>query len=156
MQREQAEWQAQLDNQAQKYTARLHGAGAEALLALTRKALCDLADETLEARMAQHLLAQIKPMAADMTRAAGQATAAVITSHDALPDPVQDSLRAELRAVFPQVTVTFHTDPDQAPGVVLRMGGAQLAWTVDSYIDGLDAVIADHLSKGPKAQPHGQ
>ncbi|MEB8386515.1 F0F1 ATP synthase subunit B [Rhodobacteraceae bacterium KMM 6894] len=158
MQREQAEWQAHLDEEAHKYTAKLHGAGAAALLALTRKALCDLADETLEARMAQHLLTQIKPMAADMTRAAGQATAAIITSHDTLPDPVQDSLRAELRAVFPQVAVTFQTDPDQSPGLVLRMGGAQLAWTVDTYIDGLDASIAKHLTKGPdpRAKTHGQ
>lgn len=158
MQREQASWQAHLDDEAHKYTAKLHGAGATALLSLTRKALRDLADETLEARMTQHLVRQIKPMAADLTRAAGQANVASVTSHELLPIPAQESLSTELKALFPQVAVSFETDPEQAPGLVLRMGGAQLAWTIDTYVDGLDALIAQHLTKGPdpKAQPHEQ
>jgi F-type H+-transporting ATPase subunit b len=32
---------------------------------------------------------------------------------------------------------------------MLRMGGAQVAWTVDSYIDGLDVLVAEQLAHGP-------
>jgi F-type H+-transporting ATPase subunit b len=148
MEREHASWQAHLDDEARHYTQRMHRAGAEALLSLTRKALTDLADETLEARMAQHLVSKIKPMAEDLNRAAGQAKLAVVTSHQPLSAPAQDGLTAELRALFPQVKVDFRTDPDQSPGLALRIGGAHLSWTVESYIDGLEALITEQLASG--------
>jgi F-type H+-transporting ATPase subunit b len=156
MEREHANWRAHLDDEARKYTARMHHVGASALLSLTRKALSDLADETLEARIAHHLVEKIKPMTADLTRAAGQARAATITSHDPLSAAAQQAVTGELNTLFPDVPVRFESDPDQAPGLMLHMGGAQVAWTVESYIDGLDALISEQLGKGaePKAQDH--
>jgi F-type H+-transporting ATPase subunit b len=148
MEQEQASWQTHLDEEARKYTTRMYRAGAGALLSLTRKALIDLADETLEERMARHLVQQIKPIAADLHRAAGEATVAVVTSHESLPKTAQDGFAAELKAMFPHISVQFDTDADQAPGLVLRMGGAQLAWTVDSYIDGLESLIGKQLASG--------
>jgi len=145
---ERKSWQTHLTEEGQKYSIKLHRAGAGALLSLTRKALMDLADDTLEGRMAHHLIGQIKPMVSDIKQASGPATEAVFTSHATLPEAAQTALSAELQAAFPGVTPAFRTDPDQAPGLVLRMGGAQVAWTVDSYLDGLDAVIQDHLSAG--------
>ena len=158
LEQEHTAWQAHLDEEATKYTAKMHRAGAGALLALTRKALSDLAEETLEGQMARHLVQQIKPMASDLRRAAGQATEAIVTSRDPLPRPAQDDLSSELRSLFPQIALLFETDENQAPGVVLLMGGAQLAWTVDSYIDGLDALIEDQLAAGIdlKVKSHGQ
>ncbi len=158
IEQEHASLQAHLDDEAAKFTARMQGAGAAALLSLTRKALTDLADETLEARMAHHLAGQIKPMAKDLGRAAGQASAAVVTSHEVLPAAAQKIVSDELKAVFPDASVTFQTDTTQAPGLVLRMGGGQVAWTVDTYIDGLGAQVTERLAMGQgiEAQPHGQ
>lgn len=148
LEREHATWKAHLDEEEQKYAAKMHRAGAGALLSLTRKALIDLADETLEARMAQHLIRQVKAMAPDLKRAAGQATEAVITSQGPLSAQVEEDLTSELRGVFPQIAFRFDRDEAQTPGLVLRVGGAQLAWTVDSYIDGLEALIAAQLATG--------
>ena len=147
-----------LEEETSRFTAQMHGAGAEALLALTRKALEDLADETLEARMAHHLARKIKTLAGDLRRARGQAAEAVVTSREDLPPDARDAIAAELKAVFPDVDAAFKTDAAQAPGLVLRMGGGQVAWTVDSYIDGLEALIQDKLAPGQKvkAQPHDQ
>lgn len=149
MDREQATWQAQLDDETRKYTAKIQGAGAGALLALTRKALRDLADETLEARMAHSLIQKIKPMVPDLARAAGPAGTAVVTSHADLPVAARNAVMSELQARFPDISVRFDTDAQQAPGLLLRMGGAQVGWTVDTYIDGLDEMIADQLGQGP-------
>jgi F-type H+-transporting ATPase subunit b len=82
----------------------------------------------------------------------------VVTSHEPLPKSAQVGFAAELKAVFPSVLVQFDTDADQAPGLVLRMGGAQLAWTVDSYIDGLETLIGQQLAGGGalKVKPHEQ
>ncbi|MCO4847168.1 MAG: F0F1 ATP synthase subunit B [Yoonia sp.] len=157
MEREQASWQTHLDDEARKYATQMHRAGAGALLSLTRKALMDLADETLEDRMAHHLVHQLRPIADDLKKAAGDGPAAVVSSHDRLPVSAQDSLAAELKGLFPDVTADFKTDPTQAPGLILRIGGAELAWTVESYIDGLEALIGDRLgnSTGKKAQANG-
>lgn len=156
MQVEQTNWQAHLDDETRKYTARMHGAGAGALLSLTRKALVDLADETLEAQMTRHLIQKIKPLVPKLNDASADADTVVVTSHTALPEAVQNAVRSELQTEFPKVSTRFGTDALQAPGLVLRMGGVQVAWTVDTYIDGLEAMIEDQLTKGPelKAQSH--
>jgi F-type H+-transporting ATPase subunit b len=148
MEQEQQDWQTHLDEEARKYTIKMHHAGANALLSLTRKALVDLADETLEERMAHHLVQQIKPMAADLQGAAGEAKRAVVISREALSKPVQEGCAAELKAVFPGISIQFDTDAEQAPGLVLRIGGAQLAWTIDTYVDGLKALIGKQLNDG--------
>jgi len=148
MEQEHVSLQAHLDEEARQYATKMHHAGAGALLSLTRKALIDLADETLEERMARHLVQQIKPMAAELQHAAGEAIVAVMTSHEPLPKSAQVGFATELKAVFPDISVEFDTDADQAPGLVLRMGGAQLAWTVDSYIDELESLIGKRLASG--------
>ena len=82
----------------------------------------------------------------------------MITSHDPLPSEAQQGVTAEFKDLFPNTALRFDTDTEQAPGLVLRMGGAQVAWTVESYIDGLDAMILDRLAKEPnlKAQTDEQ
>ncbi len=154
LEHQEASWKAHQKDDAAKYTARLHRAGASALLALTRKAVTDLADEMFEARMAQHLIRQLTPMTADLRRAAGAATEALITSHDALPQSVQDDLGTALRGLFPKIALRFDVRADQPPGLTVQLGGAQLVWTVDSYIDGLDALIGEALTAG--TEPKGQ
>lgn len=147
MESEHVKWQTHLDEETAKYGAKLEHAGAAALLSLTQKALNDLSDETFEARMAQHLIHKIKPMEDDLRRAAGAASEAVITSQAPLSDHVKTDLTAQLQALFPQTAVRFAPDEAQSPGLVLRIGGAQVAWTVDSYIDGLGGEIAAQIKQ---------
>ncbi|MFX0546364.1 F0F1 ATP synthase subunit delta [Roseovarius sp. S1116L3] len=153
--REYASWKAQMDGETRKYSARMHRAGAEALLSLTRKALSDLADETLEALMAQRLVQQIRPMTDELKRAAGGAPpTAMVSSRDPLPAKVAKAMSAELKAIFPKADVTFHTNADQSPGLVLRIGGAQLDWTVESYVEGLGAQITARLAADTDHKAH--
>ncbi|OAN76419.1 F0F1 ATP synthase subunit B [Jannaschia sp. EhC01] len=144
--------QARQKAEARQFGAKLQNAGGAALLSLTRKALTDLADETLEGRIAQHLGTRLGPMADDLRAAAGDGTAAIVTSHDALPSSAQQDLTAHLNHVFPDIPVDFQTDPEQAPGVILRIGGAQLDWTVDGYIDSLDEMMGAQLDEASDAR----
>lgn len=152
IEQERTAWQRHLGEETRSFTQRMHQAGGHALLELTRKALTDLADETLEARMATHLARKIAPMAEDLHRAAAEVETVVVSSHAALPKPVQAVLKAELVQVFPGIDVQFRTDDTLAPGLSLRLGGALLAWTVDTYVDGLDARIAEHLAAGAQTR----
>lgn len=148
MDQERANWQAYLKEETRAYVARMQAAGARALLALTRKALDDLADETLEERMARHLGSRIESHAGELAQAAGAAGKATVTSHAPLGKGAQEALVRSLHKAFADLPVRFESDPDQAPGVVLHIGGAQLAWTIDTYIDGLEAQLDENLAAG--------
>ena len=158
LERERASWSIHLDEEKRKYTSRLHRVGASAILALTGKALTDLADETLEERMVQSLARRIEPMASDLRRAAGQAAEAVVTSHAPLSEAGQDAMESKLQEVFPDLSVRFEANDEQSHGLILRIGGAQLAWTVETYLDGLDKMIDAQLSsrEGSGAQSDEQ
>jgi F-type H+-transporting ATPase subunit b len=138
LEQERITWQAHLDDEARKYIGKLHSAGTGALLSLTRKALLDLSDDTLESRMAQHLIQKLKPMADDLRRAAGAASGAVVTSHAPLSAQTQADLTKAVQAIIPQTSLRFESQPDQSPGLMLRIGGAQIEWTISSYFVGLD------------------
>jgi F-type H+-transporting ATPase subunit b len=43
--------------------------------------------------------------------------------------------------------VRFASDPSVAPGLTLQLGGAHVGWTVDSYLDGLDALLEDRAGR---------
>lgn len=148
IERERTAWQAHLDAEARSFTNRMHHAGGHALLELTRKALHDLADETLEARMAESLVRQLASMDGDLQLAAGHMETALVTSHAELPKSVQYDLTKELVALFAGTQVRFETDETHAPGLSLQLGGAHLEWTIDTYIDGLDGLIADQIATG--------
>lgn len=140
---EQADRDKNRAEEARKFSVELHQSGAAALLDLTRKALSDLADESLEHRIVSHAVTRIKVMADELHAAAGDSREAVALTRDPLPEETQAHLRSELAAVLPGFTLRFETNPSVSPGISLRLGGAQVAWTVDSYLDGLDAALED-------------
>lgn len=145
---QQATRDAHRADEARKYTADLHAIGAQALLDLTRKALADLADDTLEARIAARAVTHLSAQADALRDAAGDAAKATALTRDALPDAIQAQLRDALTDILPDVPLTFKTDANLSPGLTLRLGGAQIGWTVDSYMSGLDAALAQHT--GPQ------
>jgi F-type H+-transporting ATPase subunit b len=140
---EQTDREAQRSEEARKYTADLHRSGAEALLSLTRKALSDLADETLEQRIIDHTVARLGSVADELLNAAGDSREAVVLTRDPLPAKASARLTKKIASVLPGFTVRFASDPSVAPGLTLQLGGAQVGWTVDSYLDGLDALLED-------------
>lgn len=152
IQQDRLAWQAHLDEEAHSFTTRMQRAGGHALLELTRKALLDLADETLEARMAARLARDLKSMDDELQKSAGQPDSAIVTSHAELPTSVQESVIAELQGAFPKIGVRFEVDENHAPGLSLRLGGAQLEWTVDTYIDDLDTLLAEQLAATPETR----
>lgn len=141
----------QMDERA-AYAADLHDAGAEALAALTRKALRDLADQDLEDRAALHLATRLGDLDGDLRAAArGAADGAAISSAPLSPE-ARAALETAFRAAMPGLPLTFDTDPAQSPGVVLRFGGGRIAWTLDAYLDRVDAALEARLAPGRHAR----
>lgn len=147
LERERRSRDEQQAKEARAYADELHRMGAGALLSLTRKALWDLADATLEERIAAHVAKRLAPLSGDLLEAAGTSTEAVATTRDPLPQGARAQLKEDIGKLVPQVKLGFETDPSQAPGLILRLGGAQVAWTVDTYIDGLDALLQEYAGR---------
>lgn len=144
---EQADREVLRTEEARKFTEELHRNGAEALLSLTRKALSDLADETLEQRIVAHSTARLSSVAKELRDAAGDNRDAVALSRNPLPPELAETLRDELASALPGFALRFETDPALAVGLTLQLGGAQITWTVDSYLDGLDALLEDRIGR---------
>lgn len=147
-----ADWAAQSARTRAAYAADLHDAGAEALAALTRKALRDLADEGLEDRVALHLAAKLGDLDGDLHAAARRADAAAAISSAPLSADARAALEAAAAAAMPGLPLRFEVDPAQSPGVVLRFGGGQIAWTLKTYLDRLDAELEARLQPGRHAR----
>lgn len=148
LEQEQKEWHRHLERERQKFTTQLQRAGEETLLELTRKALRDLADETLEEAIVRHVSKRLQPIANELSAAAGDSIEAIATTRDILPEAAQAQMQADIDRLLPGIALRFETDPQQAPGLVLRVGGAQVAWTVDSYTDEFDALLSERLAAG--------
>ena len=143
LEQEQQDWQRYLASEREKFSRQLQRNGEQALLALTRKALHDLADASLEAAIVRHVAKRLRPLANELIAAAGHSHTAIACTREPLAEPEQEQLRRELQQLLPQLALTFTTDAKQAAGLILRVGGAQVAWTLDSYTDEL----ADQLTK---------
>lgn len=148
MEQEHKDWRKHLEQERQKFTTALERAAAETLLELTRKVLRDLADETLEDAIVRHVGARLRPIAEKLNRAAGGSTEVEAITHAELPVATRNQLQAELDQLLPGTSVLFTTDPQQAPGVILRVGGAQVAWTIDSYTNEFDAILRERMAAG--------
>jgi len=148
LEQEQKDWHKHLERERQKFTAQLQRAGEETLLELTRKALRDLADESLEEAIVRHVSERLRPIAGELSDAAGDSQQAVATTRDTLPEAAQAQMQADIESLLPGITLRFETDQQQAPGLVLRVGSAQVAWTVDSYTEAFDALLNERLAAG--------
>lgn len=135
--------EAERIEEARRYSESLHRKGAEALVALLRKALHDLAGQTLEERIVARAIARLPEMTDDLRDAMGDSRNAVVTTRAALSGDLEASIRDAIGTALPGSEVRFETDATLSPGLSLRMGGAQLGWTVDAYVDGLHDMLDD-------------
>ena len=146
LEQEQQDWRKHLEHERQAFNTRLQQNGTEALLRLTRKALHDLADETLEDAIVRHIGKQLQPMVGELRQAAADSKKAQVTTRDALGQDTQALLQSEVQQWLPDVALSFATDAQQAPGLIMQVGGAQVAWTTDSYMDELAQLLTQHAS----------
>ena len=146
LQQEQQDWRKHLEHERQAFNKRLQQTGSDALVRLTRKALHDLADECLEDAIVRHIGKQLQPIAAELVQAAAGSQEAQVTTRDALPAATQALLQQEVQQWLPKVTLCFVTNAQQSPGLIMQVGGAQVAWTTDSYMDELAELLTQHAS----------
>ena len=139
---EQQQWRSQMDAERQDFLQRLHKASALTLSEMTRKVLRDLADQSLENAIARHFSHKLNTLTDELRAAAGSHHEGHLITHEPLNGQTQSELKAQLNQLLPGLTWQFTTDAEQTPGIILQVGGARIDWTLDSYMDEFDKMIA--------------
>lgn len=125
------------------------------VLSLTRRALGELADATLEERMVSRFVERLREMPAD-ERARLLAAARedgrrvhVRTAH-ALPDADRVRLGQAIdEALGAELTSIVETSADLSAGIDLRAGGLKVAWSVDEYLASLEERLGEAFGDRP-------
>jgi F-type H+-transporting ATPase subunit b len=117
------------------------------VLAISRKVLGDLADVSLEERMAvvfaQRLRSLDAAAKATLAAALGGAPEAVVRSAFDLPEAQRALIQSAVDETFARsITLRFDTSPDTLCGVELTAGGQKLAWSMADYLAVLEQKIA--------------
>lgn len=143
---ERADWRKQKAEMRSAYVDDLRAAGAGAILSLTRKVLLDLADAQLEECIVNRLEKRLAYMGEDLLAASGTEKKAVAVTGLPLAKPSRTRLAKRFRDTVANVPLTFETDVNQSPGITLRLGGARVGWTIDTYLEGLETALTERLA----------
>ena len=159
VERRREEWERQVERERESFLERLRERARGALRRVLARALEDLADEALEARVAgvfrRRLEALDEETRADLAEAARASEGPPrIRSAFPLGEEARDGLARAVTAIAGEDRAPdFATDEALACGVALEIGSRRIDWTVESYLDGLEAEIAEALDGASGAEP---
>lgn len=118
------------------------------VLAVARRALSDLADVSLEDRMAALLSRRVQAMSPqEKSGFAGQGPVTVISSAE-LGDSAKSQLLTTLQQNFSTRDVRFETSLDADGGIEILSGGKRLNWNVSAYLSSLESKVGDLSTNG--------
>lgn len=143
--RERSDFESHLMVEKERFIRQLSETGARVLVHLTRKVLSDLANETLEERIAAQAVKRLEPMADEIRRLVRDDRPVTITTHAALTDDLKRKIADDLQKLAPDVQCIFDVDPNQSFGLVLRAGATSIEWTLESYLSELEAMMIENL-----------
>ena len=152
--------QAALRADASLNAAALALRAQQAVFAIARKVLADLAGADLEEGAVGAFLRQLAQLPAqqrDTLAAALRDTASPgwVRSAFALPQAQRDAIEAALRQLSGgAVALRYDTSPDLLAGIELTAGGQRLDWNIDAYLASWrDSLIATPVAADVATQP---
>jgi F-type H+-transporting ATPase subunit b len=149
-------WQQALEQEKQAFLLELGRRAGNEVLAVTRRALRELADSDLEGRVMVRFLAQLQSLPPDDRQrlvAAAREDGGEIHVRTAYPlsKADRDQLSAGItEALGPDLTPRFDTRPELVSGVELRAGGVKVAWAIGDYLESLEDAIGLAFGSEPE------
>ncbi|MCP5198911.1 MAG: F0F1 ATP synthase subunit B [Gammaproteobacteria bacterium] len=153
-----ARWRAALAEEQGAFETGLRRAVETEVLALARQVLAELADSSLEARIAAAFAARLRALAgaerAALLAAFGSGSGRTVCVRSAWP--LDAAARGELEAAVREVLGAavcprFEERAALVCGIELAVDGHKLAWSVDEYLHGL----GERLATAPEAAMGG-
>ena len=129
---------------------------------VSRRALADLADVTLEQQVLQVFRKRIQALDADarktlLAELEKAQQPLLVQSAFEIPSDTQKTFIRDLQsAIGRKAEVVFEVDPDLLCGVELHLQDYKLAWTVADYIDDLEASLFASLDEADVEHAHAE
>lgn len=121
----------------------------EEVFAIARKALTDLADTSVEQRMAGVLVKRLRALSPAQRTELGQVLASdsvLVRSTFVLPMAQQREIQTVLSELFSaDIQPTFETAPQLIGGIELVANGCKVAWSIDEYLTAMEQHIGERL-----------
>lgn len=144
-------WRRTLERERESFLAELRERSRRRIYDAVRRALADLADESLEGRATDVFLTGLREMdevdrdaLRDASRRAGEEL--LVRSRFEVPEERRERVTATVREVVgPGASVRFETSPEVAWGIELRAGDHKVGWSVESYVADLEEEAAELL-----------
>ena len=153
-----AKRQETLGNDARSLGQALTLRTQQAVFAITRKALTDLATASLEERLSEVFIRRLKELdgKAKATLAEALKTApepALVRSAFKLPEEQCAAIQKALNETFSaEVHVRFETSPDLVCGIELSSHGQKVAWSIADYLASLEKGVGELLKEKDKPE----
>lgn len=149
--------QASLEADARNLNKALLERAQQAVFAIARKALADLATTGLEERIADVFNRRLRSLSNDAHRQFAGAlkdisSPVLIRSAFPLQKEQCDSIQNAVNETFSaNVPIRFETSPDLVAGIELAAGGQKVAWTIADYLQSLKKGVDDVIGPSTHA-----
>lgn len=157
-----AKRQESLRNEANKLGHAISDTTRREVFAIARKALSELAVESLEQRISEVFVQRLRAVTGDVREdlaealhSAGKPTL-VRSAFDLSPEQ-QQAIRTAVNETFSiDVSLEFETAPELVCGIELATQGQRLSWSIDEYLSSLEQGVAALLKPDNEAQPESR
>jgi len=153
-----AKRQEALYNEAAQLNQAITRQTQEAVFAITRKALDDLATTELEERLSNVFIRRLHELDESTKASMGAALTtasepARICSAFALQDDQRADIQNAINETFSaNIPLTFETTPDLVSGIELTASGQKIAWSIADYLSALEKGVGELLKPQNKPQ----
>jgi len=150
-------WRQDLEREKEAFLADMRTRAGDQVCAAARRALEDLADESLEARMVDVLIRRLQDLSEEEAREFAEAVqesgdpVVVATAMELDETHRKKATDAVRDLVAADTAVEFQTAPELMCGVELRAAGREISWTIAAYVQGLHDALAAGLDAQLKA-----
>ncbi len=128
------------------------------VFAVTRKTLADLAGTSLEERMGDVFVGQLRALsgaAKDQMATAFKTSNHTVSVHSAfdLPPAQRSAIESAVKETFaPDAHVQFEAAPELISGIELSTNGQKLAWSIADYLSTLEKSAGELLHQDAKPE----
>jgi len=121
---------------------------AETILAQTRKVLAELADETLEHRVAAHLARRLTDLDEASIHLLRSASAIRVLSAFEIGGPEREALTAAVASVTAEAPeIRFERDGALICGAAIVAEGLRIDWSLDGHLDAVSRRLEEYLAR---------
>jgi F-type H+-transporting ATPase subunit b len=146
--------QEKRENDIQAQNDALKSGAQREVIEIVRKTLADLAQGTLEERICEVFIDQLKAMDSDKKNKFAESISEspnvyTITSAFPLSDEQKTNLEKKLGEAFGKIIIPkYEEDRDLVAGIELAVKGEKLAWSISEYLTSFETKLNGILSEG--------